>query len=199
MWTSFLKAFRCCNSELVLIRWDPCWGRPKALDSCWWNCSGCRLTPAHRGGNILRFSKCNFSFGSLPDCRTAEVVRSTCFHAERQNILDSRKCFIFVWSFCFIKITAHGKTGFKLLVFILSFLCGSIDLIHSTAIFDFEQEWKWGWGIYISSVFCAIILCFLFFFYCSADETAKISFQEMNSRKKKKAYSFLQLLPLKTR
>lgn len=80
--------FQRYNSMLVLIRWDPCWGRPKALDSCWWNCSGCRLTPAHRGGNILRSSKCNFSFGSLPDCRTAEVVRSTHFHAEKQKIPD---------------------------------------------------------------------------------------------------------------
>lgn len=96
--TEFKEAYKCellsqsffqrCNSMLVLIRWDPCRGRPKALDSCWWNCSGCRLTLAHRGGNILRPSKCNFSFGSLPDCRTAEVVRSTRFHAEKQNILD---------------------------------------------------------------------------------------------------------------
>ncbi len=78
-----------CNSMLVLIRWDLCWGRLEAQDSCWWNCGSCRrLTPAHQGGNILRSSKCNFSSGSLPEDRTAEVVPSARSHAEKLHLLD---------------------------------------------------------------------------------------------------------------
>lgn len=96
-----------CNSMLVLIRWDLCWARLEVQDSCWWNCGSCRrLTPAHQGGNILRSSKYNFSSGSLPDGRTAEVVPSTSSHAEKLNFLDM---FPFLWSFCFIKITVHGN------------------------------------------------------------------------------------------